>query len=67
MADKRFFIETNAIWDNGKQLTWEDLCNILNKYPILTTQRKVRAWPKQHVQIKMLERLSILYRCKINK
>lgn len=31
MADKRFLIETNGIWDNGKQLTWEDLCNILNK------------------------------------
>lgn len=43
------------------------VCNILNRYPILTTQGKTRAWPKQHVQIKMLERLSILYRCKINK
>lgn len=43
------------------------VCNILNRYPILTTQRKAHAWPKQRVQIKMLECLSILYRCKINE
>ena len=31
MTDKRFFIETNGIWDNGKQLSLEDICDILNK------------------------------------
>ncbi|MBQ2654272.1 MAG: hypothetical protein IJF83_11995 [Methanobrevibacter sp.] len=31
MADKRLFIETNGIWDNGKQLSLEELCDILNK------------------------------------
>ena len=31
MVDKRFFIETNGICDNGKQLTWEELCDVLNK------------------------------------
>ena len=31
MAYKRFFIETNGIWDNDKQLTWEELCDVLNK------------------------------------
>lgn len=27
----RFLIEANGIWDNGKRLTWEELCNVLNE------------------------------------
>ena len=29
--NKRFVIEGNAIWDNGKQLTWGDLRDVLNE------------------------------------
>lgn len=31
MANERFIIETYGIWDNGKQLTWEELCDLINK------------------------------------
>lgn len=31
MADKIFFIETYGTCDNRKQLTWEELCDVLNK------------------------------------
>lgn len=29
--DKRFWIEDNGIWDNGKKLTWGELCDVLNE------------------------------------
>lgn len=28
--NKRFIISDNGIKDNGKHLTWEELCNVLN-------------------------------------
>ena len=31
MTNKKFFIESNSIWYNGKQLSWGDLCNVLNE------------------------------------
>jgi len=31
MVNERFIIESNGIWDNGKQLTWKELCDVLNK------------------------------------
>lgn len=31
MSEKRFWIESNGIWDNGKQLTWKELCETLNE------------------------------------
>ena len=31
MANERFIIETYGIQDNGKQLTWEELCDLINK------------------------------------
>ena len=31
MANERFVIEIYGIWDNGKQLTWEELCDLINK------------------------------------
>lgn len=29
--NKRFMIENNGIWDNGKQLTWGELRDVLNE------------------------------------
>ena len=31
IANERFIIETYGIQDNGKQLTWEELCDLINK------------------------------------
>ena len=31
MVNERFIIETYGIWDNCKQLTWEELCDLINK------------------------------------
>lgn len=31
MTEKRFCIESNGIWDNNKQLSWGELCNVLNE------------------------------------
>lgn len=30
MTTERFILESNGIWDNGKQLTWGELCDVLN-------------------------------------
>ena len=31
IANERFIIETYGIQDNGKELTWEELCDLINK------------------------------------
>ena len=31
MVNERFILESNCICDNGKQLTWKELCDVLNK------------------------------------
>ena len=31
MVNERFILERNGICDNGKQLTWKELCDVLNK------------------------------------
>jgi len=36
---KRFVIESNGIWDDGKQLSWTELCDILNKLDELCDEK----------------------------
>jgi len=31
MSKQRFVIESNGIWDNGKLLSWGELCEVLNQ------------------------------------
>lgn len=36
---ERFVIESNGIWDNGKQLSWGELCDTLNMLDALCDEQ----------------------------